>query len=121
MGETTRALIDERVAHAYRNLAKQICAVAMTTWRRDYISLVKMGPPESDLEHPVVRMRALRHIRADLASSIGEIEEFFQSDWYRDVLCGMAPEMVLCPFSEYKEKTYEEISKNGIYSITEEE
>lgn len=112
MDKTQTALKDERVAHAYRTLAKQICAVAMTTWRRDYLSLVKMGPPESDLAHPVVRMRAIRHIRADLTASIREIEDFFQSDWYKDVLVGIAPEMALCTFSEYKEKTYEEIN-NG--------
>lgn len=121
MDQKEREQIAERVAHAYRVLAKQICAVAMTSWRRFYIRLYLMGDPETDRRSSVKEFRARRHVRRELNDNIEDIETFFESDWYKDVLCGMCPEMVLCPFEEYKKSVYEDIENGRISEADTEE
>lgn len=121
MDKDERNALNEQIKQNYRVLAKQICARAMASWARDYYRLMHTAPLDSARSLPHSEYLKLKHERSFLESKLQDVEEFFRSAWYKDVLVGMVPELTFCPFEDYKKFIIEELRDGREISFNTEE
>lgn len=95
--------LKQTIDHNWRQLAKQVCACAMSQWALYYRKLRDLDGRTSML---------IARSRREFQQELDDIEEFFVSDWYKDTLVGMAPELALCDFQTFKQVTIKEYNND---------